>query len=877
MGRKKELSDLGKGGKGKKAKKQGDPLLTGVFRDVVPKEDKKMGSRARKRMAKRKALASSILENSVKKKSKAVEDDELKSDGESDDNDVSDDETVDSLPDEDVEDEEEYSEENEEGSETDDDDDEDINEEVKGKGYSDDNKEWLKLAKKKQLPVDDDDEEDDDDDEEDDDEDDLPADEYGDMNLDSDSDDDSDETDIEKDDDDDDDLLPVEKASKKLEKKLKKQRKLAEAELQTSIAQTETYRLPSGQEIEKEAAQPPDITIIHQRIKEVMEVLGDFAKRREENVPRSEYIERLTADLCAYYSYNDYLMKKLIQLFPLSELVEFLEANEVQRPLTIRTNTLKTRRRDLAQALINRGVNLDPVGKWSKVGLVIYDSAVPIGATPEYLAGHYILQSASSFLPVMAMAPQDNERILDMCSAPGGKTTYIASLMKNTGMLFANDFNKERIKAVVGNLHRCGITNTVVSNYDGRSFPKVIGGFDRILLDAPCSGTGVIAKDTAVKTNKDEKDILRCSHLQKELILAAIDSIDAKSSTGGYLVYSTCSIMVEENECVVDYALQKRCVKLVNTGLEFGKDGFTRFRERKFHPTMNLTKRFYPHTHNMDGFYVAKLKKFSNKIPNTGNSNIIEGSVEKKKLEKGNQISNAEKKSEDGSNQKEVNGKKKKRPAERSEGTPSPKKKSKKNVDIEKKSKDKLNNSISNKTEVSKTPKSKGPWMVNGGSGKKQTPSKVSKVLSSNEKPGQSSPGSKGKGTVNGGFVKKHQNTPSKEKMMKVSSNKKESDTSSPGNESKKTVNGGSVKKQTPSKLKVTKVSSSKEVFQSTSPSGKAKTPKQVKTNEGKETVLESTKTPKGSKTPSGALSEKKKLKAQIKLLQAKRRASSIK
>jgi 25S rRNA (cytosine2870-C5)-methyltransferase len=77
------------------------------------------------------------------------------------------------------------------------------------------------------------------------------------------------------------------------------------------------------------------------------------------------------------------------------------------------------------QALITRGVNLDPLGKWTKVGLVVFNSQVPLGATPEYLAGHYILQGASSLLPVMALAPQENERILDMCAAPGGKASHI--------------------------------------------------------------------------------------------------------------------------------------------------------------------------------------------------------------------------------------------------------------------------------------------------------------------------------------------------------------------------------------------------------------------------------------------------------------------
>ena len=142
---------------------------------------------------------------------------------------------------------------------------------------------------------------------------------------------------------------------------------------------------------------------------------------------RSEYTELLHRDLCRFYGYNEFLMDRIINIFPFGELLDFLDANEAPRPLTIRTNTLKTRRKELAQALIARGVNLDPVGKWSKVGLVIYSSQVPVGATPEYLAGHYLIQGAASFLPVMALAPQENERVLDMCAAPGGKTTHIGT------------------------------------------------------------------------------------------------------------------------------------------------------------------------------------------------------------------------------------------------------------------------------------------------------------------------------------------------------------------------------------------------------------------------------------------------------------------
>ncbi|KAG1891247.1 NOL1/NOP2/sun family RNA met [Suillus subluteus] len=310
----------------------------------------------------------------------------------------------------------------------------------------------------------------------------------------------------------------------------------------------EAFHLPTAEEREEEKNRVADVHVVQRRMRECVPCFNYVCIFNDIYRLRSEYVEQLVSDIASYYGYNDLLAEKLFQLFPVSEAIEFFEANEVSRPVTIRTNTLKTRRRDLAQALINRGVNLEPIGKWTNVGLQVFESSVPIGATPEYLSGHYMLQAASSFLP----------RVLDMASAPGGKTTHIAALLQNTGIVFANDANKARTKSLTANVHRLGCKNVVVCSYDGREFPKVMGGFDRVLLDAPCSGTGVISKDSSVKVNKSERDFHLLSHLQKQLILCAIDSVSPDSKTGGFLVYSTCSVTIDENEAVVDYALRKR-------------------------------------------------------------------------------------------------------------------------------------------------------------------------------------------------------------------------------------------------------------------------------------------------------------------------------
>ncbi|KAH9386656.1 25S rRNA (cytosine2870-C5)-methyltransferase [Nematocida major] len=320
--------------------------------------------------------------------------------------------------------------------------------------------------------------------------------------------------------------------------------------------------------------------------------------------PEEEQTSKLSATEATY---NDYLLQKITEMFNKEEKEAFMIASDQKRPTTIRVNTLFDKRQAVMQKLMNRGVNIEGL-EWNDCTAVVYNSEVPIGATPEYLAGLYILQSPSSALPVMALDPQENETIVDMCAAPGGKTTHIAALMKNTGVIYANDSCQERALSLCANLQRMGVTNTIVSTMGGRGLP--FQNVSRVLLDAPCSGTGVLSKDPAAKRNKDERVIKQLQYKQMNLILKAFDMLNPKAPETSILVYSTCSILVEENEWVVNNLLKNRKnARVVDAGLPIGKEGFSSYRGMVFHPSLKNTRRLYPHIHNTDGFFVAKIRK----------------------------------------------------------------------------------------------------------------------------------------------------------------------------------------------------------------------------------------------------------------------------
>lgn len=425
----------------------------------------------------------------------------------------------------------------------------------------------------------------------------------------------SDDSDKEEIEDEAEELLEIEKEAQMVDDEMELEREEAEEEMRRTVREhTAIYHLPTTQELEDDADRVVPPSEIRSHIDSILEVLADFKTRREPGRARKEYMDQLGAFIAELYGYLPELVEYFLTMFSPAEALEFIDKSDQTRPLVIRTNTLKARRKDLAAALMKRGVSLDPLANWSKVGLKIVESPVPIGATPEYLSGMYMLQSAASMCPVLALAPEPKEKVLDVSAAPGGKTSYIAQLMKNTGTIFANDLKAERQKATVANMHRLGVKNVIACKHDGRKLGTLFKNrFDRILLDAPCSGLGVISRDPSVKVQRTIADVNQCAHLQKELLLAAIDALKYKGTTGGVMVYSTCSVSVAENEEVVNYALSKRDIKIIDSGLDFGKPGFTRYQQKRFHPSIALTRRFYPHVHNMDGFFVAKIQKLSDK------------------------------------------------------------------------------------------------------------------------------------------------------------------------------------------------------------------------------------------------------------------------
>ncbi|AIC14330.1 NOL1/NOP2/sun family putative RNA methylase [Nitrososphaera viennensis] len=309
-----------------------------------------------------------------------------------------------------------------------------------------------------------------------------------------------------------------------------------------------------------------------------------------------------SAALADRYGYGEWLVGRFLRYVP--EVERFMEKMEQPPAQYIRVNTLKTARGDLERRLVAKGFGLEPTAL-SEV-LKVTRAPMATGATNEYLLGHYYIQDLSSCMAVEALDAQKGQSVLDMAAAPGGKTTHIAQRMQNTGSIIALEPNQKRARSMSFNLDRLGVANTCILHADALATAKDLGNnnieFDRVLLDAPCSCEGVIARDKTRKTSHSPEDVDYCAGRQEKMLEAAIGACQS----GGIVVYSTCSFAPEENEVIVDRMVRKFGVSV--EPMPHGSEGLACFGNMEFEKSVRNARRFYPHIHDTTGFFVARMR-----------------------------------------------------------------------------------------------------------------------------------------------------------------------------------------------------------------------------------------------------------------------------
>ena len=287
-----------------------------------------------------------------------------------------------------------------------------------------------------------------------------------------------------------------------------------------------------------------------------------------------------------------------------------------KRLTTIRTNTIKTTIQELMNYLKENNIKYDRV-LWYEDALIIKNANEKDLMKLEWFdQGMFYMQSLSSMVPALILEPKSNETILDMTAAPGSKTSQIAMLMKNQGKIVANELDKLRFERLKYNLEKQGAKIVEAINYRGESlwkrYPET---FDRILLDAPCSGEGrFIGTSPETYKNWYLKDVMNCSRLQKKLIKSAYLSL----KKGGILVYSTCTLNLAEDEDVLKYALENFDLELIDIDLKITSSIKAKTdnndimiyndSENLYDKTIEKAIRIIP-SKLMEGFFVAKLKK----------------------------------------------------------------------------------------------------------------------------------------------------------------------------------------------------------------------------------------------------------------------------
>jgi len=299
------------------------------------------------------------------------------------------------------------------------------------------------------------------------------------------------------------------------------------------------------------------------------------------------------------------MIERYIDFLGLNQTIELLNANE--RPLTpsIRINTLKVSIEALKERLEKKSFKLAPI-ELIPYGFNILNQPQNLGSLHEFLQGYYYLQNVASMFPAHILNPKPDDIVIDMCAAPGSKATQLAQIMDNKGSLILIDKYMNRIPALEINSRRMGILNSIVLNYDSINLKRLNIRADKILLDVPCTGEGLIRQDKSRKLSKTMNDINKMASIQKKLLKAGLSVLNH----GGKLVYSTCSIAPEEDELVVNSVLQNnpQC-KIENLKFQYGLNGFTKIYGKNLMKDLSKSQRFFPHIHNTIGFYICLIKK----------------------------------------------------------------------------------------------------------------------------------------------------------------------------------------------------------------------------------------------------------------------------
>lgn len=284
----------------------------------------------------------------------------------------------------------------------------------------------------------------------------------------------------------------------------------------------------------------------------------------------------------------------------------FLSGLEFGKKTSIRINTLKTDKNTLKNILSHDGFVLSETD-FADYVLMADEGNGLISKTLEHFLGLFYIQSVASMVPPVILDPQPGETILDISAAPGSKTTQIAQLMNNRGVIVANDWDGKRIKTLSHNLDRMGVVNAAMVNMGGERIGNLLpASFDKILVDAPCSALGVIHKAPQAVANIPM--LQKFVFIQEQLLVSAIKAV----KTGGTIVYSTCTVSPEENEKLINTLIGKYPLEIEEMILPKSlrwMEGLTQADKESFHSSLAKTVRLLPSEINPEGFFIAKLRK----------------------------------------------------------------------------------------------------------------------------------------------------------------------------------------------------------------------------------------------------------------------------